>query len=94
MTSKNISPPSAFSVPGSTNSSSVTLTADVNAPYGVSKVVFSVEGEKVGERNEKPYAVSYSIPASQNNSTIDVEVTVEDRNGNTSKSTGSISVAY
>ncbi|TXH07179.1 MAG: penicillin-binding protein [Candidatus Moraniibacteriota bacterium] len=91
---KKYRPSISLSVPGSTNSSSVTLTADVNAPYGVSKVVFSVEGEKVGERNEKPYAVSYSIPASQNNSTIDVEVTVEDRNGNTSKSTGSISVAY
>lgn len=91
---KKYRPSISLSIPGSTNSSAVTLSADVSAPYGVSKVTFSVEGDKVGERTEKPYAVSYSIPASQNNSTLDVEVTIEDKNGNTAKATGNISVAY
>lgn len=91
---KKYRPSVSLSIPSSTNSSSVTLSADVDAPYGVSKVTFSVEGNTVGERSEKPYAVSYSIPDSQNNSTIDVEVTLEDKNGNTTKASGSISVAY
>ncbi len=91
---KKYRPSISLSVPSSTNSSAVTLSAEVNAPYGVSKVTFSVEGDTVGERGDKPYAVSYSIPASQNNSTIDVEVVVEDKNGNTAKATGNISVAY
>lgn len=91
---KKYRPSVNLSVPSSTNSSTVTLNADVNAPYGVSKVTFSVEGDKVGERTEKPYSVSYSIPANQNNSTIDVEVVVEDKNGNSTKATGNISVAY
>ncbi len=91
---KKYRPSISLSIPGSTNSSAVTLSADVSAPYGVSKVTFLVEGDKVGERTEKPYAVSYSIPASQNNSTLDVEVTIEDKNGNTAKATGNISVAY
>lgn len=91
---KKYRPSISLSVPSSTNSSTVTLNADINAPYGVSKVTFSVEGDKVGERSEKPYAISYSIPASQNNSSIDVEVTIEDKNGNSAKATGTISVAY
>jgi penicillin-binding protein 1C len=91
---KKYRPSISLSVPSSTNLSTVTLSADANAPYGVSKVIFSVEGDRVGERTEKPYAVSYSIPASQNNSTIDVEVTIEDKNGNSAQATGNISVAY
>lgn len=91
---KKYQPSISLSVPSSTNSSTITLDANINAPYGVSKVTFSVEGDKVGERTEKPYAVSYSIPAGQNNSTIDVEVTIEDKNGNSAKATGNISVAY
>jgi membrane peptidoglycan carboxypeptidase len=91
---KKYQPSISLSIPSSTNSDTVTLSADVNAPYGVSKVTFTVEGDKVGERSEKPYSVSYSIPASENNSTIDIEVTLEDKNGNTTKADGSISVAY
>lgn len=91
---KKYQPSVSLDIPSSTNSSTVTLGATVNAPYGVSKVTFSVEGNKVGERNDKPYSISYSIPDGQNNSTIDVEVSLEDENGNTTKATGSISVAY
>lgn len=91
---KKYRPAVSLSIPSSTNSSSITLSAGVNAPYGVSKVIFTVEGDTVGERGEKPYSVSYTIPASQNNSTIDVEVTLEDRNGNTTTASGSVSVAY
>lgn len=91
---KKYQPSLSLSLPGSTNLNTVTFDASVNAPYGVSKVTFFVEGDKVGERTEKPYTLSYSIPPSQNNSTINVEVTIEDKNGNTAKVTGSTSVAY
>jgi len=91
---KKYRPSVSLDAPGSSSSSEVTLKANINAPYGITKVFFSVEGDSVGERSEKPYSVTYTIPGSQNNSTIDVEVTLEDRNGNTAKATGSISVAY
>lgn len=91
---KKYQPSVSLSLPSSTNSSALTISAGVNAPYGVSKLTFSVEGDTIGERSEKPYSISYSIPASQNNSTIDVKVTLEDKNGNTTSADGSVSVAY
>jgi membrane peptidoglycan carboxypeptidase len=91
---KKYQPSIGLSLPSSTNSSTVTLSADVSAPYGVSRVTFSVEGEMVGERSEKPYSLSYTIPASQNNTSIDVEVRLEDKNGNQVQASGSLSVAY
>lgn len=91
---KKYRPSVSLNIPKSTNSDTVNLEASVTAPYGVSKLTFSVEGDKVGERSEKPYSVSYSIPADENNSTIHVEVTLEDKNGNTTKAEGDMSVAY
>lgn len=91
---KKYRPSISLGVPSSTNSNTITLSADVDAPYGVSRVVFTVEEDKVGERSEKPYAISYSIPDSQNNSTINIKATIEDKNGNTAESTGSTTVAY
>ncbi len=91
---KKYKPSVSLNLPSSTNSSALTISTNVNAPYGVSKVTFTVEGDKIGERKEKPYAVSYSIPNDQNNTTLDVEVTLEDENGNTANASGSVSVAY
>ncbi|MGB4943432.1 MAG: penicillin-binding protein, partial [Candidatus Moraniibacteriota bacterium] len=91
---KKYKPSVRLNLPGSTNSSTLTISANVNAPYGVSKVTFAVEGNKIGELSEKPYTVSYSIPSDQNNSTLDVEVTLEDENSNTTNASGSVSVAY
>lgn len=91
---KKYRPSVNLSIPSSTNSSTLTISAEVNAPYGVARVSFSVGGEKIGERTEKPYAISYSIPASQNNSTISIGVSLEDKNGNSATASGSTSVAY
>jgi 1A family penicillin-binding protein len=91
---KKYKPSVSLKVPSSTTSSSLALEADVSAPYGVSRVTFSVEGGVVGERDGKPYSVSYSIPASQNNSSIDVKVVVEDKNGNKTDASREVSVAY
>jgi hypothetical protein len=70
------------------------MSAGVEAPYGVSKVTFLVGGNKIGERSEKPFSITYSVPESQNNSTLDIKVTLEDKNGNTTSASGSVSVAY
>ncbi len=91
---KKYRPSIALSLPSSTNSSSLTLEASGDAPYGVAKVVFRVEGNKVGEVTAKPFRVTYDIPASQNGSTLDVSVTLEDRVGNQVEDTGEVSVSY
>ena len=91
---KKYRPTINLSVPSSTTSNTLTLNPAVDAPYGVTRVSFLVEGTLVGERTETPYSFTYSIPASQNNTTLDIEVVLEDKNSNTAKSTGSVSVAY
>ncbi len=91
---KKYQPTIGLNLPSSTSSNTVTLSADVNAPYGVSNVSFSVDSEVVGERHEKPFSISYTIPASKNNTSLSVKVRLEDRNGNTAEASGSLSVAY
>lgn len=91
---KKYRPSISLDLPSSSNSSTLTLKTTVNAPYGVAKVTFRVEGDTVGEKSEKPYTIDYSIPGDQNNSTLDIKVTVEDKNGNTAEASGSVSVAY
>lgn len=91
---KNYLPSISLSVPGSTSSSSLTLQANVNAEYGVESVTYRVNGSEVGSSGSKPYSVSYSIPAEKNNSTLDIEAEVKDKNGNKAKSSKSVSVSY
>jgi 1A family penicillin-binding protein len=91
---KKYRPSVSLDIPSSANSNNVTLSVNVNAPYGVDSITFKVEGDKVGEVSGKPYQVSYEIPGSQNNSSIDIEVILRDKVGNETKANGSISVAY
>lgn len=91
---KTYRPSIGLSVPSSTNSSTLSIEATVNAPYGVDRVTFEVDGDTVGTRSDKPYSVSYPIPGSKNNSTIDVRVTVKDKNGNEATETKEVSVSY
>ncbi len=91
---KKYRPSISLDIPSSASSNNVTLSANVSAPYGVDSITFKVEGDKVGEVSGKPYQVSYEIPGSQNNSSIDIEVILRDKVGNETKANGSISVAY
>lgn len=91
---KKYRPSISLDVPSSTSSDSITIKAGVSAPYGVNQVTFIVDGDKVGEKNDGPYEVSYEIPGSKNNSTIDVEVVLEDKNGNKAESKKEVSVSY
>jgi membrane peptidoglycan carboxypeptidase len=87
-------PSISLSLPSSTSSSSLSLEANVDAPYGVKSVTYQVDGKNVGSVSTKPYKVSYDIPVDKNNSTLSVEAEVEDNNGNTEKATGNVSVHY
>jgi 1A family penicillin-binding protein len=87
-------PSISLSLPSSISSSTLSLEANVDAPYGVKSVTYQVDGKNVGSVNTKPYKVSYDIPAEKNNSTISIEAEVEDNNGNTEKASGNISVHY
>lgn len=91
---KKYQPSVSLRLPSSTNTSTLTLEAVADAPYGVSQVTFRVNGDSIGERTSSPYTLTYSIPDSQNHTTLSVEVVLKDKNGNTAEATGSVSVAY
>lgn len=74
--------PSVSLTVGDSGSPSITLSVKVDAPYGVKKVSYSVDGSDAGSTGSKPYAVGYTVPADKNHSTLTVEVELEDDNGN------------
>ncbi len=71
-------------------SGGVTIKADVNAPYEVDKVSFSVNGDDAGSSGSVPYQVSYS-PAVGTTS-IEVKATVTDKQGNQASDSKTVSV--
>lgn len=87
-------PEVSLTTPPSTGSSSVSLTINEDAPYGVEKVTYSVDGSEVGSTESKPYSISYSIPSDKNNSTLKIKVKLRDKNGNEAEDSKDMSVSY
>lgn len=91
---KEYLPKASLTTPGSVASSSVTLSANIDAQYGVDTVTYSVNGSSVGSTASKPYSLSYAIPADKNPSTLTIKVEVKDKNGNKADDEKSMSVSY
>jgi hypothetical protein len=81
-------------IPSSVSSSSLKLSVKTDAPYGVKKVTYSVDGDTVKSVDNKPYSTDYSIPNSKNNHTITVKAELEDDNGNTTTDSQDVSVSF
>ncbi|NTV41175.1 MAG: hypothetical protein HGA61_02785 [Candidatus Moranbacteria bacterium] len=80
-----------ISVSGSGSvSSGVTIKADVDAPYGVEKVSFSVDGDDKGSASSSPYEISYSPSAGT--TSIEIKATVKDKEGNEASDSKKISI--
>lgn len=71
-----------------------TVSASPEAEYGVREVGFFVNGDKIGSVNNSPYKIDYTVPTEKNNSTLDVKVTVTDKNGNEASTSQSVNVAF
>lgn len=91
---KKYRPTVAIILPETTNNAFFTIEASVGAPYEVSRITFEVEGETIAEISDKPYRATYDVPADENNSTLDVKVTIQDKNGNEVSATDKIAVSY
>ncbi len=83
-----------LTTPGSVNSSNLSLTVKVDAPYGVKKVTYFVDGDSVKSVSDKPYSTNYDLPGSKNNKTITIKAELEDGNGNTSSDSQEVSVSF
>lgn len=87
-------PTVTLTTPGSVASSSLPLSVDTDAPYGVERVTYSVDGSEVGASSDKPYSINYSIPDSKNHTTLKVQAELRDKNGNKVTSSKDVSVNY
>ncbi len=86
--------PSVKLTVGDSNSASFALSSSVDAPYGVKRVKYTVDGSDAGSTGSKPYSVSYNVPADKNHTTLTIEVELEDDNGNKAKDKKDIKVDF
>jgi len=86
-------PSVSLSVSGG-NTAELKISASADAPYGVEKLRVDIDGNEVKSTGDKSISFTYSIPDSKNNSTIKVEVKLEDKNGNTDSESKSVSVSF
>ncbi len=88
---KKFQPSISLTTAGSSSSSSITLSANVNAPYGVDSVTYLVDGSEVGSTSSNPYSINYTVSTP---STITIEVEMKDKNGNTAHDSKHMSVSF
>lgn len=87
-------PSVSITTAGSTASAALALSVDTDAPYGVDRVTYSVDGSEVGSSGDKPYSISYSIPDSKNHTTIRIDAELRDKNGNKVTASKDVSVSF
>ncbi|MGK2848593.1 MAG: transglycosylase domain-containing protein [Minisyncoccota bacterium] len=91
----NFEPKVSLSLPESVNGNSLNLRANIDAPYGIKEITYSVDGSKIGSSSSKSYSPSYSIPDDKkNHNTLTVEVEVIDKNGNKATDKKDVKVDY
>jgi 1A family penicillin-binding protein len=91
---KNYLPTLHFTAAGTYSSQTVNLTASIDAPYGVSSVRYSANGNDIGSTSSKPYSLNYSVPSDKNGSDISITVEVTDENGNKTSDSGTIRASF
>lgn len=87
---KKYQPDIKISVPGSISSNKLKISAEVDAPYGIDKIEFFIDGDKIHSGKDKSY--TYEVPDAKNNSMVSVEVKLTDNNGNTTSDSDDTSV--
>ncbi|MEI8103850.1 MAG: PBP1A family penicillin-binding protein [Candidatus Moraniibacteriota bacterium] len=87
-------PSVSISAPASATSATFTVSASADAPYGVDSLTISVNGNKVGSSNSNSVSASYTPSTGDNGSTLKVEASLKDDNGNTASDTKNVSVSF
>jgi len=86
----SVKPDISISVSGDATSG-FSISASVDSPFDVDKVVFSADGDDIDSMSSEPYKTSYTVPAGKTGS-IDFKVEVTDKNGNTASDSKSVSL--
>jgi 1A family penicillin-binding protein len=72
-------------------STSIVISASVNSPFGVDKVVISVNGSDIASMSSGPFQATYAVPLGSTGS-VTVKASVTDNNGNTASDSKSVSL--
>lgn len=68
---------------GSTiTSPSFSIAASVSAGYGTKSITLYINGAEITSKNDSSFRYDYSVPAEQKNASLDIKITIEDKNGN------------
>lgn len=83
-------PSVSLSAPDETSSSSFSISAKGNAPYGTDSIEIFVDGNKIVSGNNSSLGIEYSIPDDKRGDTLTVEVKLTDKVGNEVKASKSV----
>lgn len=72
------------------SSASFTVKTKISAEFGIDKASISIDGDQVASGDSSSLSYNYSVPDSKKNSTISIEVSVKDKNGNTASDSISV----
>jgi membrane peptidoglycan carboxypeptidase len=73
-------------------SSPLTIKASLRAGYGLEKATLYINGDEITANDSADFNYTYSIPASQNNTTLDIKIEALDKNDNTDSSSIKVTV--
>jgi len=85
-------PSVTVSVPGSAGKSFM-INVNTDAPYGVDSLTVSVDGKQISSSGNDSFSASYDA-SGKNGSSVKVEATVKDNNGNESSDSKNVSVSW
>ena len=88
---KKYQPSIKLTIPGNSSSSSITLSAKIDAPYGISSVTYLINGSEIGTTSSSPYSLNYTLSSP---STVTVKAEVKDNNNNTASDTKNMDVSF
>jgi membrane peptidoglycan carboxypeptidase len=86
-----IEPDISVSVSGDI-ASGLSISADIDSPFGVDKVTFSVDGKEIKSMSDEPYKTSYDTSGLTAGDKVIVKAEVKDNNGNSSSDSKSVSL--
>lgn len=81
-------------VPSDVRESSLKIKTKTDAPYDIKSIEFFVDDKSVGSKNDEDASLSYALPSSLNNKTVEAKVVLTDKNDNRTEDKKSFKVAY
>ena len=74
----------------SLSNSTIKIKGKADAPFGVDKIILSIEGEDDKTFSKSSFDYDYSVPEAKKGTDISIKATVKDKNGDTDSDTVSI----